>query len=572
VRFTVTALGSAGDKPVGAVVGAIARYLISPAQRSDGPAAPAPGTEAAGNGQESVGRYYADSGDSPGRWMGQGAREVSLAGTVDFDDFTTVLAGRAPRTGERLITARGSAGRVASLGSGSVARWSPAGETLYSIRDVATVLGWTQADVRQAIEEGEHLAATRAIAALSGTPAAAGPATPGGAGTPSRPGPPLGRDDDRDARNDAPDLEPRPGAGRDGAGTSGQDRAADGEHDRDPGATGTDPGPTTGTGRDDTGMALVPHIDRDGSRYVGEAELSRVEALVARGVSSDEVLAGGDPDEELSVPAAARLVGTSRGYLSRLCRSYLEHQPEIDAKLAAGETPKRAYVVCRRDRDGNYRVTRADLAAYADRRRRPAVRVGYDVTATAEKSISVLALLGGAHVRHEALAAVEAANDTGMRWLERHAAAARAGGQVVGVTGWTVASFQHLTSRRLDPFVHHHNVVANTVLDEHGDRRALDARRLYRNVTAASAIATAQVRYELTARLGVTYRPGHRGGWEIDGITDPVLDEFSQRRREINDAIRELEEALGRASTLDELNNVVATQRRRLAPSRGRGL
>jgi hypothetical protein len=159
------------------------------------------------------------------------------------------------------------------------------------------------------------------------------------------------------------------------------------------------------------------------------------------------------------------------------------------------------------------------------------------------------------------LAAAEYANDTALRWLEYNAAAARAGGQVVGVTGWTAASFQHLTSRRLDPFVHHHNVVANTVVDEHGERRALDARPLYRNVAAGSALATAQIRWELTHRLGVAWRPARHGGWEIAGITDPVLDEFSQRRRQINDAIRELEDALGRASTLDELQSVVAKTR-----------
>ncbi len=559
MRFTVTALGSAGDKPVSAVVGSIARYLLSPDQRNDPPAAPA--AEATGTGQASAGRYYADTGDSPGRWMGQGARELSLDGTVEFDDFTTVLAGRAPRTGERLITARGSAGRVASLGAGSVAQWSADGEALYSIRDVATVLGWSQADARQAIEDGERLAVTRAIHAIARPSTTDPTAGRRAASQPPRSAPGLDRNDNRDAGHDARE----PGRPRDakqvetGNPSNGPGPSADDA--RQPGTSRSGPGGATGTDRDETGMALVPHIDQGGTRYVGEDELSRVEALVARGVFSDDVLAGGEPDEDLSVPAAARLVGTTRGYLSRLCRTYVDHKTEIDAKLAAGETPKRTYLVSRQDRDGNYRVTRGDLAAYADRRRRPAVRVGYDVTATTEKSISVLALLGGTKVRHEALAAVEVANNTGMRWLERHAAAARAGGQVVGVTGWTAASFQHLTSRRLDPFVHHHNVVANTVLDEHGDRRALDARRLYRSIAAASALATAQVRYELTARLGVSYRPGRRGGWEIAGINDPVLDEFSQRRREINDAIRELEEALGRASTLDELNNVVATTR-----------
>ncbi len=100
------------------------------------------------------------------------------------------------------------------------------------------------------------------------------------------------------------------------------------------------------------------------------------------------------------------------------------------------------------------------------------------------------------------LAAVQAGNDTGLSYLEQHAAGARAAGERVGVTGWTVASFRHHTSRRLDPFVHHHNVVANTVLDEHGTRRALDARGLYQHRGAASALATAQMRYELTAAIG----------------------------------------------------------------------
>lgn len=60
-----------------------------------------------------------------------------------------------------------------------------------------------------------------------------------------------------------------------------------------------------------------------------------------------------------------------------------------------------------------------------ERRRRPAVRVGYDVTATTEKSFSVLALLGGPDIRREVLGAIEVANDpasTGSR-PTRHAPA-----------------------------------------------------------------------------------------------------------------------------------------------------
>jgi TrwC relaxase len=485
MRFTITALGSAGDKPVGVVVGQIARYLIAPGQQSS----PAAGlSQDPRPAEESVTRYYADRGDSPGRWLGQGAHELDLAGMVEMQAFTSVLAGRDPRTGARLISARGSAGRVAALGAGTVARRSPAGEALYTVADVAVVLGWSQADVRDAIAAGERLVSSRLIEALAGT-VPVGTGTAGnGAGGPGRwTGTPV-------RATGTPDRAPR--SDRDGS-------------DHHPPGEPTDSGPD----RDGIGMALVPFIDRDTTRYVGERELSRVEEFAARGISADDVLNAGDPGEEFAVPAAARLLGVRRGYLSRLCRIYLAHQDDITAALATGDTPTRAYLVCRRAEDGSYRVTRAELAAYTQRRRRPAVRVGYDVTATTEKSISVLALLGGPGVRRQVLAAIEAANGNGLGWLEYNAAAARASGHDIGITGWTAASFQHLTSRRLDPFVHHHNVIANTVVDEHGERRALDARPLYRNVAAASAIATAHVRWGSPTGSGLLGgRPGMAAG------------------------------------------------------------
>ncbi|MEI2650920.1 MAG: relaxase domain-containing protein [Microthrixaceae bacterium] len=89
--------------------------------------------------------------------------------------------------------------------------------------------------------------------------------------------------------------------------------------------------------------------------------------------------------------------------------------------------------------------------------------------------------------------------------------------------GSSVASFRHLTSRALDPFPHHHNVIANTAQMPDGTHRALDARPLFANAQAASVLATVEMRHQLTARLGVRWRPGRNGGWEIDGITDAVI-------------------------------------------------
>ena len=54
------------------------------------------------NGRE---EYYTGSGESPGFWLGQGARRLGLEGSVDPDDLRQVLAGVSPN-GEILMAGR----------------------------------------------------------------------------------------------------------------------------------------------------------------------------------------------------------------------------------------------------------------------------------------------------------------------------------------------------------------------------------------------------------------------------------------------------------------------------------
>jgi conjugative relaxase-like TrwC/TraI family protein len=309
------------------------------------------------------------------------------------------------------------------------------------------------------------------------------------------------------------------------------------------------------------GSYLVPFVDRDGTVLATSAELARCQDALHLGTSGDAVAALGRPDDQLPLAEAARLAGVTRQYLQKLVKGYETNKATIDDLVAAGSKPRHAYLVASRGTKRRWLVRRSDLAAYLDRRRPPAVRVGYDLTLTTEKSLGVLALLSDDDTRRTVLGAVRVGNDWAMDWLEHHAAAARTDDKVIPVRGWTVASFQHLTSRALDPFPHHHNVVANTVEDHSGVRRALDARALYRDAKAASALATAEMRYQLTRRLGVSWRPSPHGGWEIAGIPDGVLREFSQRRNEIEDALRELEEVIGRGTSLEEVDQVVLSTR-----------
>jgi conjugative relaxase-like TrwC/TraI family protein len=309
------------------------------------------------------------------------------------------------------------------------------------------------------------------------------------------------------------------------------------------------------------GSYLVPLIEGDGSRWVRASELERCARARDAGVVPDDVRALGSPDDLLSLAEAARLAGVSTRYLRTVARHHEQHRDQIDRSLAAGRHPRRAFLVADRDPRGRWFVTREHLAEFLERRRPPAVRVAYDLTLTTEKSLGVLALLGDTPAREAVLGAIEAGNDWAIGWLEDHAAVGRLDGKPVPAEGLAVASFRHLTSRALDPFPHHHNVIINTARIEDGTHRGLWSRPLYANAQAASALATAEMRHQLTQTLGVRWRPGRHGGWEIDGITQQVIREFSRRRGEIDDALAELEAEIGRGAHPREVEHIVLRTR-----------
>jgi len=507
VRFTVTPLGGARSD-VARVVDGIVRYL----QPKDHQQAPAPAGPSRG-GIEGPSQYYADSGEEPGRWLGEAALQAGLSGEVQTDDFAAVLSGRAPHTGERLISAQGSAGRRGHLGAGNATRTAPDGARLYDEADAAVVLGVTKAEATRMLDVGSAVA----IGHLAGAS----------------------------------------GVGQDQGREEGREDQADGREGREEGRErGREPGRASAFGQIRASY-LVPFVDGDGNRWVTEAELLACQMAREVGVDPDEVRATGAGGDLVPIGDAARLAGVTTRYLRKVAKHYEDHTTEIDQMIEAGRRPRRAYLVAQRGTRGQWFVTREHLAEFLERRRPPSVRVGFDVTLTTEKSLGVLALLGDAHTSAAVLGAIQDANDWAMGWLEDHAAYGRVDGKPVKAAGWMTASFRHLTSRALDPFPHHHNVVANTVTLPDGTHRGLDARGLYRHAQAASALATAEMRHQLSMRLGVRWRPSQRpGGWEIDGIDDKVIREFSQRRSEMDDALRELEEEIGRGAHPAEVDRI----------------
>jgi len=244
-----------------------------------------------------------------------------------------------------------------------------------------------------------------------------------------------------------------------------------------------------------------------GARLVPDGEIERL-LEDAAGPAVERIAAAGDADDWLTGPQAARLLGVSARYVRRICGRG-ETGAELDAQAQLRSE--------RVGDQGAFRIRRSDLAEFAANRKPPVARVGYDVTLTTEKSFGVVMMLAEPVRQRRFVDALRAANDVAIGHLDRHAAVGRRRGEVVGSHGLVGATYFHGTSRGLDPHAHHHNVIANTVVDDEGGVGALDARGLYLHAPEAVALATAAARWELRD-LGLGWWQRDDGIWELAGV------------------------------------------------------
>ena len=393
-------------------------------------------------------QYYADTVEGPGIWNGTGARHLGLEGQIDRDDFESVLNGRHHLTGERLISARGSAGR-AHLKVGEPTRQDEQGKSLWDINDAAKHFE---------IEVGR----------LAGV------------------------------------LE---------AETTSEHRT-----------------------------------EIDGTSYLNYRGM---EALSDFLDDDEEIryerIAAGDGKELLSTKQVAELVGVSQRHIQQIGKYFEANRQSIDNPDPDNPIEHKQWIrISRGGREArSFVIAREDVLDYLDRREPPAVRSAYDATLSVEKSISIVALLSRGDLQDEVMAAYEAANKVAIDHLNEHASDGRAKGGAIGTEGLTIASFVHSTTRTNDPSLHTHNVVMNAVVDENGEGRTPDGRLLYTVQAEAASLATAELRYQLQDRLGFEFYQRDNGVWEIDGIPEELITEFSQRSHEIEAALDGVADLLG---------------------------
>ncbi len=181
----------------------------------------------------------------------------------------------------------------------------------------------------------------------------------------------------------------------------------------------------------------------------------------------------------------------------------------------------------------------------------------WDVTFSADKSVSLLWALGDEDTREQVLGAFEEATASAFGYLESVASTTRGASKTpvlgddgepvrnangsprvrvetwpIETSGFVAASFTEFTSRADDPQLHTHVVVANKVKDKDGIWRSVDGRLLFRHQLAAGYLHEAVLRRELTGRLGVGWQPVTNGVADIEGFTRRQIDAFSTRRRQ----------------------------------------
>lgn len=188
-------------------------------------------------------------------------------------------------------------------------------------------------------------------------------------------------------------------------------------------------------------------------------------------------------------------------------------------------------------------ITRVELAKHA-----PAAVAGFDLTFTATKSISTLWAVSDEGTREVLLAAHRAAVEQALAFLEDTAAFTRIGTngcQQHRVDGLIAAGFNHWDSRAGDPNLHTHLVIANKVQGPRGAWLSVDSRALHHAVVMVSELYDDLVADEVALRLPVRFGWRHRGprrspAFELDGVDDALMTEFSTRSTQIDEAMTDV--------------------------------
>jgi conjugative relaxase-like TrwC/TraI family protein len=199
----------------------------------------------------------------------------------------------------------------------------------------------------------------------------------------------------------------------------------------------------------------------------------------------------------------------------------------------------------------------------------PDHRPGWDLTLSAPKSVSVMALVAG---DKRLVAAHASAVKTALTHVERHMAATRIrtdGSASREVTGnLTIASFRHITSRTQDPQLHTHNVILNMTKGADGVWRSLEPRALYQLQKQIGAIYRQELAVQ-ARELGYDIVVGKESMFEIAGVPEATTTALSLRTAQIDARLEERGTSRDKASAAEKQVAALDTRQVKVTLERG---
>ena len=164
---------------------------------------------------------------------------------------------------------------------------------------------------------------------------------------------------------------------------------------------------------------------------------------------------------------------------------------------------------------------------------------GWDLTFSAPKSVSLVALVGG---DERLVAAHDAAVREALGWLQDNALSTRSrhGGEALEEPArhMVAAVFRHDLSRAAEPQLHSHAVVMNATIGSKAAWQSVHSIRLYVNAKEAGE-RYQQALAARAAELGYAIVPSRNSTFELDGIPRDVSLLFSSRAKAVEDRLAE---------------------------------
>ena len=167
---------------------------------------------------------------------------------------------------------------------------------------------------------------------------------------------------------------------------------------------------------------------------------------------------------------------------------------------------------------------------------------GFDLTFSVSKSVSVAWALGDDETRQMIFDCHRRAVDYVITYAEAEVFHSRSGTNGIvteDIDGVIAASFTHFDSRAGDPQLHDHVIIWNRARSSSDGRwRTLDSRAIFQSRSALSSMHQGALSDLLTEKLGVGWdarerRHSKRARWEIAGVPESLMAEFSQRAEQI---------------------------------------